>query len=337
MKKKTIYSIVVAALLLVFAGGDAVAKTTVIKIATLAPDGSSWTEIFNDLNVELKAKTDNGVRLKIYPGGVLGDEKDMIRKMFVGQIHGAVLTSAGLSSIFKEMDVFQIPFLFKTYDEADFVLKKMESLFQKGFKDKGYILPAWTEGGFIRLMSTRPMASLDDLRQAKVWTWEDAPMAKAIFDEAGISAIPLSLPDVLVGLQTGLVEVVYAPPSGAISLQWFTKTKYMTDVPLMYLIGGIVIRNNTFKKLSPAHQQILLELCSKYMDQLKHMVRKENQEAIKVMSKHGVKLVQPSEEQIKEFKSVSARAMHRQIGKSFSKKIKDEVIGYVDEYRSTKQ
>ena len=337
MKKKTIYSIVVAALLLVFAGGDAVAKTTVIKIATLAPDGSSWTEIFNDLNVELKAKTDNGVRLKIYPGGVLGDEQDMIRKMFVGQIHGAVLTSAGLSSIFKEMDVFQIPFLFKTYDEADFVLKKMESLFQKGFKDKGYILPAWTEGGFIRLMSTRPIASLDDLRKAKVWTWEDAPMAKAIFDEAGISAIPLSLPDVLVGLQTGLVEVVYAPPSGAISLQWFTKTKYMTDVPLMYLIGGIVIRNNTFKKLSPAHQQILLELCSKYMDQLKHMVRKENQEAIKVMSKHGVKLVQPSEEQIKEFKSVSARAMHRQIGKSFSKKIKDEVIGYVDEYRSTKQ
>jgi len=333
MKAKTIYSIIVAALFLLFAGGDAAAKSTVIKIATLAPDGSSWVEIFNDLNIELKKKTDNGVRLKIYSGGVLGDEKDMIRKMFVGQIQGAVLTSAGLSSIFKEMDVFQIPFLFNSYDEADDVLKKMEGFFKKGFKDKGYILPAWTEGGFIRLMSTRPIASLDDLRQAKVWTWEDAPMAKAIFDEAGISAIPLSLPDVLVGLQTGLVEVVYAPPSGAISLQWFTKTKYMTDVPLMYLTGGIVIRNNTFNKLSPAHQQILLELCTKYMDQLKQTVRRENQEAIDVMSKHGVKLVQPSEEHIKEFKTVSTKAMNSQIGKSFSKKIKDEVIGYVEEYR----
>jgi len=333
MKAKTIYSIIVAALFLLFAGGDAAAKSTVIKIATLAPDGSSWAEIFNDLNIELKKKTDNGVRLKIYSGGVLGDEKDMIRKMFVGQIQGAVLTSAGLSSIFKEMDVFQIPFLFNSYDEADDVLKKMEGFFKKGFKDKGYILPAWTEGGFIRLMSTRPIASLDDLRQAKVWTWEDAPMAKAIFDEAGISAIPLSLPDVLVGLQTGLVEVVYAPPSGAISLQWFTKTKYMTDVPLMYLTGGIVIRNNTFNKLSPAHQQILLELCTKYMDQLKQTVRRENQEAIDVMSKHGVKLVQPSEEHIKEFKTVSTKAMNSQIGKSFSKKIKDEVIGYVEEYR----
>jgi TRAP-type C4-dicarboxylate transport system substrate-binding protein len=177
------------------------------------------------------------------------------------------------------------------------------------------------------------MASLDDLRKAKVWTWEDAPMAKAIFDEAGISAIPLSLPDVQVGLQTGLVEVVYAPPTGAISLQWFTKTKFMTDVPLMYLIGGIVIKKNIINKLSPAFQQVLLELCSKNMDQLKLVVRKENQEAIKVMSKHGVKLIQPSKEQIKEFKEVSVRAMNRQIGKSFSKKIKDEVIGYVEEYR----
>ena len=337
MNIKTLCGIALMALLIAFTGSESAANTTVIKLATLAPDGSSWIEIFNDLNAELKQKTNNAVKLKIYPGGVLGDEKDMIRKMFVGQIHGAVLTSAGLSSIFNEMDVFQIPFLFETYDEVDFVLKKMDGFFKKGFKSKSYVLPAWTEGGFIRLMSTRPMASLDDLRKAKIWTWEDAPMAKTIFEEAGISAIPLSLPDVLVGLQTGLVEVVYAPPSGAISLQWFTKTKYMIDVPLMYLIGGIVIRNNVFNKLSPAHQQILLELCSKYMDQLKLTVRRENQDAIQVMSKHGVTLIQPSEEQIREFKSVSTKAMNRQIGKSFSKKIKDEVIGYVEAYRRKKK
>jgi TRAP-type C4-dicarboxylate transport system substrate-binding protein len=334
MNIKTVYSSFFVLLLLLAPVGNAASKTTIIKLATLAPEGSTWIEIFNDLNVELKKNTGNGVRLKIYPGGVLGDEKDMIRKMYVGQIHGAVLTSAGLSSIFKEMDVFQIPFLFKTYDEVDYVLKKMEGFFKKGFADKGYVLPAWSEGGFIRLMSTKPMASLDDLRNAKIWTWEDAPMAKAIFDEAGISAIPLSLPDVLVGLQTGLVEVVYAPPSGAIALQWFTRTKFMTDVPLIYLIGGIVIKNNMFKKLSPANRQILLDLCSKYMDQLKLEVRKENQNAIKVMSKHGVKLIRPTEEQINEFKDVSQRAMNRQIGKSFSRKIKDEVMGYVEAYRS---
>jgi len=313
--------------------GSADSKGTVLKIATLAPEGSAWIQTFEDLNAELKKKTNDAVELKVYAGGVLGDEKDMIRKMYVGQIQGAVLTSAGLSGIFEEMDVFQIPFLFETYQEVDYVLSKMGAFFKKGFADRGYILPAWSEGGFVRLMSTVPIASLDDLKKAKVWTWEDAPMAKAIFEEAGVSAIPLSLPDVLVGLQTGLVDVVYAPPTGAIALQWFTRTKYMTDVPLIYLVGGILLKKNQFEKLSPAHQQTFMELCPKYMDQLKLVVRKENQEAIQVMVRHGVKIIRPSEDQIEGFKKVAEKAMNRQTGKSFSKKIRDEVIAYLQEYR----
>lgn len=311
------------------------AKTVVIKIATLAPEGSAWIKAFDDLNAELKEKTNDGVQLKIYAGGVLGDEPDMVRKMYVGQIQGAILTSATLSGIYSEMDVFQIPFLFNSYDEVDFVVDKMDGFFKKGFENKGYILLGWTEGGFIRLMSTVPIHSISDLRKAKVWTWEDAPMAKAIFDVAGISAIPLSLPDVLVGLQTGLVEVVYAPPSGAISLQWFTKTKFMTDVPLMYLIGGVVIKKNVFKKLSPAEQQTLLELCPKYMTELKLAIRKENREAIEVMKKHGVKLIEPSGDQIAEFKKVAVKAMDQQTGESFSKKVRDEVIEYLKTFRKS--
>jgi TRAP-type C4-dicarboxylate transport system substrate-binding protein len=322
--------------ILLMAPNGAAAKTTTIKIATLAPDGSTYIQALNDLNAELTQKTNNGVKLRIYPGGVLGDEKDMRRKMHVGQIQGAVLTSAGLSGIFSEMDVFQIPFLFEGFDEVDYVLEKMDAFFKKGLQDKGYILLGWSEAGFIRLLSTHPIASLDDLRKAKVWTWEEAPMAKAIFDEAGVSAIPLSLPDVMVGLQTGLVEVVYAPPSGAISLQWFTKTRYMTEVPLMYLIGGVVIKKNVFKKLSSDHQKALMELCAKYMDRIKLAVRQENQDAIKVMVKHGVKLIYPSADQIEAFKQVSRKAMDSQTGKSFSAKVKNEIIRYLEEYRKGK-
>ena len=337
--KKTIKAIGcgLVMLLLILSPAFSASKPAVIKIATLAPEGSSWIRIFEDLNTEVKNKTQNGVRFKIYPGGVLGDERDMIRKMHVGQIQGAVLTSAGLSSIFSEMDVFQIPFLFESYDEVDFVFKKMKGFFKKRFEEKGYILLSWSEGGFVRLMSTVPMASLDDLRKAKVWTWEDAPMAKAIFEEAGVSAIPLSLPDVLVGLQTGLVEVVYAPPTGAISLQWFTKAKYMTDIPLIYLVGGIVIKKSFSNKIPPDHRQLLLELCPKYMDELKLVIRKENKEAIEVMAKHGVQLVHPSQDQIEEFKLISQKAMQRQIGKSFSKKVKDEVVEYLEARRKAKQ
>ena len=323
--------------LLIFLPRSGVSQGITLKIATLAPEGSAWVQTFDDLNAALKKKTGNAVRLKVYPGGVLGDETDMVRKMYVGQIQGAVLTSASLSGIFSEMDVFQIPFLFESYEEVDSVLGKMDAFFKKGFADKGYLLAAWSEGGFVRLMSTVPIAALDDLKKAKVWVWADAPMAKAIFDEAGISAIPLSLPDVLVGLQTGLVEVVYAPPTGAIALQWFTKTKYMTDVPLIYLVGGIVLKKGPLEKLSPAHRQVFMELCSEYMDKLKVVIRKENQEAIEVMVNHGLKIIRPSAAQIEGFKKVSQKAMQRQTGKSFSANIRDAVIGHLQEYRKAKK
>ena len=309
------------------------AKMLQIKIATLAPEGSSWLKTFHSIDAEVRAKTDKQVGFKFYPGGVLGDEKDMLRKMYIGQINGAALTSAGLSAIYSEMDVFQIPFLFKSYHEVDHILEEMTAFFQKGLEENGYILLGWSEGGFVRLMSTVPVATLDDLRKAKVWTWEGSPMTKAIFDQANVSAIPLTVPDVLVGLQTGLVDVVYAPPSGAISLQWFTKIKYMTDVKLIYLIGGLVIQKKVFNKISPDHQKILLETCRRQINELKATIRKENQEAIQVMVKYGVKIITPSASQVAEFIKVSDQAMQRLEGKSFSKKIRDEVTAKIEAYR----
>jgi TRAP-type C4-dicarboxylate transport system substrate-binding protein len=163
-------------------------KTILIKIATLAPEGSAWMQTFNELKAEILQKTDKTVQFRIYPGGVLGDEKDMLRKLHIGQIQGAVLTSSELSALFKEIDVFQVPFLFQTYEEVDHVLDKMDSFFHKGFADSGYLLMGWSEAGFIRLMSTTPIMTLNDLKAVKVWTWEDAPMALAIFEEAHVAA-----------------------------------------------------------------------------------------------------------------------------------------------------
>jgi len=308
-------------------------KATVIKIATLAPEGSSWVRTLKELNADVSKKTNKQVRFRIYPGGVLGDEKDMLRKMHINQIQGAVLTSPGLSAIFHEMDVFQIPFLFQNYNEVDYVTAKMNVFFKKGFEDKGYIMLAWSEGGFIRLMSTIPVDTLEKLKKAKVWTWSDSPMAQAIFDEARVSGIPLTVPDVLVGLQTGLVDVVYAPPSGAIVLQWFTKTKYITDVPLMYLVGGFVMKKNVYEKISPEHQKILRESLKQHMDKLKLVIRKENQEALKVMAKHGLKILKPSDNQIDEFKALSNKALKRLGKNSFSPKVHQEVIEHLNTFR----
>jgi TRAP-type transport system periplasmic protein len=300
-------------------------KAIVIKMGTLAPEGSSWMKTLKTLNAEIMKKTGDRVQLKVYPGGVLGDETDMLRKMQIGQIQSAALTSASLSSLFKEMDVLQVPFLFQKYEEVDHILTSMDSYFRKGFEEHGYVLFGWSEVGFFYLMSTVPISSVADLKKAKVWIWEDSPMAKAILDEAGVKAIPLSIPDVLVGLQTGIVEVVYAPPSTAISLQWFTKVKYMTDVPLGYLAGGVVIKKETFKQIPQPFQNPVLESFRHHLDQLKGVTRNENREAIKVMTKQGVKIVTSSKEQIDEYKRLSSKAMGHIKGETFSKKTWEEI------------
>ena len=308
-------------------------KSLLIKMGTLAPEGSSWMKTFNTLNTEVMKKTENKVQFRVYPGGVLGDEMDMLRKLKIGQIQGVALTSAGLSTLFKEMDVLQIPFLFQTYEEVDTVLKKMDSFFRKGFEDNGYVLLGWSEAGFVYLMSTLPISSVADLRKAKVWIWEESPMSKAIFDEAGVKAIPLTVPDVLVGLQTGLVDVVYAPPTGAISLQWFTKVKYLTDVPLVYLAGGIVVKKDIFKQIPQTSQNFILESYQQHLEQLKTITRNENRDAVKVMVKNGVKIITPSKDQIDEYKRLSNKAMGHISGQTFSKKVLDEVTSLLESYR----
>jgi TRAP-type C4-dicarboxylate transport system substrate-binding protein len=308
-------------------------KSVVIKLGTLAPEGSSWMKTFNTLNAEVMKKTESKVQFKIYPGGVLGDETDMLRKLKIGQIQGVALTSAGLSALFREMDVLQIPFLFQTYEEVDATLKKMDSFLRKGFEDSGYVLLGWSEAGFVYLMSTVPVASVADLKKAKVWIWEDSPMSKAILDEAGVKAIPLTVPDVLVGLQTRLVEVVYAPPAGAISLQWFTKIKYLSDVPLIYLAGGVVVKKDLFKQIPQTSQNFILQSFQQHLDQLKLITRNENRDAIKVMVKNGVKIITPSKSQIDEYKLLSNNAMGHISGQTFSKKVFDEVTSLLESYR----
>ncbi len=329
-------AVILVAVILVSTTMPALAGKTIIKMATLAPENSSWMQIFNELKQEVQQNTNNQVKIRIYPGGVLGDERDMLRKMHIGQIQSAALTSAGLSAIFPEFDVFQIPFMFQQYEEVDYILSQMEGFFREGLEDKGYVLIGWTEGGFVQLMSTVPADSIEKLKNAKVWTWQDSPMSKAIFDEARVAAIPLSVPDVLVGLQTGLVDVVYAPPSGAISLQWFTKLKYIVDVPLIYLLGGLVIKKSVFNKLAPEHQAVLNEAAPRYMRKLQAQVRKDNREALSEMANLGIETVKPEQTHIQEFRAVSNSAMDRIQGDTFSPETRDRVTRLLNSFHKGK-
>jgi TRAP-type C4-dicarboxylate transport system substrate-binding protein len=195
----------------------------------------------------------------------------------------------------------------------------------------------WSEAGFTYLMSTVPADTLEQLRKAKVWIWSDSPMAKAIFEEAGVIGVPLSIADVLVGLQTGLVEVVYAPPSVAIALQWFTRIKYVTDAPLNYMLGGLVVKKEAFDKITPEHQAVVKEVFQRHMMRLKEVIRAENQEALNVMQKQGLKVVAPGKAEIAEFKAISENAMQKKSSHKYSPQIKAEAFSWLKAYGEGKK
>jgi len=317
-----------------FAGGQ---SPVIIKLATLAPEGSPWIQVLKAAADEAQQKTGNAVQFKIYPGGVMGDERDMVRKMHIGQLQAAMLSSASLASMFPEIDVLQIPFLFDSYPETDFVIGKMEDGFKSGLEKNGYVALGWSEAGFVYLMSTVPVETLELLRKAKVWIWNDSPMSKDIFEEAGVIGVPLSITDVLVGLQTGLVEVVYVPPSVAVALQWFTRINYITDAPLNYMLGGLVAKMEAFDKIDPQHQSVVKEVFQRHMARLKEIIRAENQEALTVMQKQGIKLISPGKAQIADYKAISEKAMQKENGHKYSPKTKEEVSAWLKAYAEGKK
>ena len=328
--------LVICAAVLLVSDAHGASDRYVLKMATLAPEGSAWMNVFEEINTEIMQKTNNSVRFRVYAGGVMGDETDVMRKMFVGQVHGAVITASSLTHVLPDMDVLQVPLLFQSYEEVDYLLSKMDSHFRSGMEKGGYVMLGWSEGGFVRLMSTVPVVTLDDLRKAKVWVWEEAPMTQAIFKEAGVSGIPLSMPDVLVGLQTGLVDVVYAPPAGAISLQWFTKTKYITDVPLMYITGTIIVNKKVFERLPVAYQTIVREAFDRQQERMKKTVRAENRSALKVMAGSGIQLLDVSKEEVQKYKEITQRAIKQPGSVGFSPEAFQRVESYLKAFRQEK-
>lgn len=312
------------------------AEKIVLKIGTLAPEGSMWVKTFRDINRELSQKTGDQVTLRIFPGGILGDEEDMLRKIKVGQIQGGFFSGGGLGIIFKDIKILIIPSLFENYQEVDAVLAKMIPHFEKGIWENGFKILGWAESGFIYLFSKHPIRSAADLRKGKVWIWEDTAIGRAVFKELGVNGIPLGIPDVLVSLQTGMIDTVYASPAAAISMQWFTKVSYMTDVPLSYTVGAVVLHKSAYEKIPQALRSIVEEIFRRHLTLLKESVRKEDQKAIGVLTRQGIKLVTPNEKEVKEMQALSLKGVDSLGEEIFSKKTLAEVKAILRELRREK-
>jgi TRAP-type C4-dicarboxylate transport system substrate-binding protein len=308
-----------------------------IKLATMAPENSTLMQVFNEMNAELLKETGGKVGFKMFPGFVLGDEEDVLRKLRIGLVHAGVFTTTALTDINPDLRGIQVPFMFNTYGEVDYVTEKLDADFKRGFSERGFEILGWPELGFIYFMSTTPVAGLEDLKGKRVWAKANAPMSQAIIERAGVATVAINTPDVLMALQTNLLDVVYNSPYYALVTQWNTQIKYFTDLPLTYIGGALMIDKKVYAKLPPPMQETLKRVCGSHLRRLTERTRKDNADALELILKKGVKKITPDGAQVEGFKKLSDSAMNDLGPKFLPPDVLAKIKTWLAEYRSRPQ
>jgi TRAP-type C4-dicarboxylate transport system substrate-binding protein len=267
------------------AGAD---PAVVIKMGTLAPEGSSWHQILKTMGDAWAQAPGGGVTLRIYPGGVLGDEPDLVRKMRVGQIQAAALTAVGLSDIDPGVAALQIPMMFDSYDELDKVRERLRPALEKRMSDRGFVVLNWGDAGWVMFFAKEPFVRPDDLKKMKLFVWSGDNHAVDIWKAAGFSPVPLASTDILPGLQTGLINAFDTTPLLAASSQWFGLAPHMLDLKWAPLVGATVVTKKTWDAAPSAAHDAMMKAASVAGDRLKTEIRAANDKAIEAMVKRGL-------------------------------------------------
>jgi TRAP-type C4-dicarboxylate transport system substrate-binding protein len=267
----------------------------ILKFATLAPEGTTWVQLLQEWADQVKAESQGRLEFRIYPGGVQGDEPDVLKKIRFGQLQGGAFTGYGIGHIYSPARILEMPFLFENLPEIDFVRARLMPEIRQGFRDNGFELMGWMEVGYIYFFSQQRIASLNDLKKCRIWYWQGDPLGKAFFDASGLAPVPLSIIDVYTSLSTGMIDTVYTPPLGAIALQWFAKTHYITDVPMANGIGALIVSRKFYRNLPQDLQKLLMRTGEETGAKLVAATRKDNAEAMQVLLDRGMVLVKDTD------------------------------------------
>ena len=271
------------------------------KIATLSPEGSVWMQKMREGAGELARKTDNRVTIKYYPGGVMGDDKSVLRKIRIGQLHGGAVVGGSLSRFYPDNQIYNLPLKFRSFEEVDYVRKHLDQRIIEGLEEGGFVTFGIAEGGFAYVMSTVPIRTVREMRHQKVWIPDNDTMILETVKAFDITPFPLSIADVQAGLQTGLINTVTTPPIGALALQWHTRIKYLMYEPFLYIYGVLAVDCKAFKKISAYDQQIFREIMGRIFREIDHLNREDNIKALEALRKQGIEFIKPSGEALEKW------------------------------------
>ncbi len=308
---------------------------TTLKIATAAPEGSGWMREMRAGATEIKQKTDGRVEIKFFAGGVMGNDKSVLRKMRVGQLHGGAFTTGSLIDIAPNADLFSLPLIFRSYEEVDYVRKHMDADLKQVVENAGFVCFGFAGGGFALLMSESPIRVIDDVRGLKIWVPEGDSVSYRAMASLGLAPVTLPITDVMTGLQAGLVEVIAASPIGALAFQWHTRVKYVTNTPLSYLYATMVIDKKAFSPISVADQQTVREVMDNIYVRIDRANRSDNEAATKAMVGAGITFIDSPDAEIVRWRAVAAGLIQemRKEG-AFSADLYDRLQSLLKEYRN---
>jgi TRAP-type C4-dicarboxylate transport system substrate-binding protein len=319
--------------LLLAAGASRAVAETVIKVALITPEGSTWTNALYALADEVKSRTAGEVVFQVYAGGVSGDETDVLRKMRVNRVHAAGFSGVGLGFLDPEIRILEAPLLYRSYAEVDRVKDRLYDRFAAGFEKAGYILLGFAEAGFVYFFATEKMTGPDGFDPLKMWVWKGDPVAQTTLEAFGIHAVPLHVSDVNTGLETGMINAFYSPPLAATHFQWYAKVRYMLDYPMVNSTGAFLIKKEIFMQLSPENRRILRASSRRFCDDLIQLSRKENAEARQVLTDSGIVFEKPTSDQLARFEKQAHVIYDANIGRLYPRELFNRVQTLLQEYR----
>jgi TRAP-type transport system periplasmic protein len=308
-------------------------QPVVVKMATLVPDGSSWHQVLKEVADKWKTLSGGRVVVRLYPGGVAGDDPDVVRKMRLGTLNAGVLTSVGVAEIDKSVYALGIPMMYASYEEVYYVLEKMRPRLEAGLEAKGFVVLNWADGGWVRFFSQRPVAVPDDLRGQKLFSWAGDHESVEIWRAAGFNPVPLPSTEIATALQTGLVNALGAPPQVAVITQYYNHAKNMTDLQWQLLLGATIISKATWEKIPADLRPALLEAAREGGRRLQEEIRNSGEKDVEAMRKRGLNVVSVDAKAREAWRKTAETMYPRIRGAIVPADAFDEALRYRDEYR----